>query len=379
MRAVANPLAKVADGAFSDIGFVSGGKKRNFCRLLAATLAASVLAPLAAFAQNKGDEGPRYTPTPPVSYPGGVQNLRDITYAELNGFRPLKLDLYLPPGSGAAKPVVVFIHGGAWRHRDPRDGGVMRDFPAVLASVAARGYVVAGVSYRFIGETHFPGAVQDVGMAIRWLRMHASQFNLDPTRFVAWGTSAGGQIASLIGTGCGAPAVEPPPPENIAANQRAALPSACVQAVVDWYGVTDLESFAADLGKANVPGANQLNEDYLGCELPKCAPGFARSASPLAYVDGKDPPFLIQHGTADVTVSAKQSQKLYDALRAAGVPAEIVFYENVSHGFAKVPGGGPDEAVNKRALEKLVEFLAQVTSARDPASASRPAPSAGTR
>jgi acetyl esterase/lipase len=315
---------------------------------------AALLLSSAPHAQDKDDAPSNYTPTPAVAYPGGVQNFRDVTYAELPGFRPLTLDLYLPSKSGSPKPAIVFIHGGAWRHRTARDGGNLRDFPAVLASIAARGYVVASVNYRFVGEARFPGPVQDVEMAIRWLRQHAGEYGLDPARFVAWGSSAGGEIATVIGAGCGVKELEPP---AAAKASPGPLPSVCVQGVIDWYGLIDLESNPADLGKADVPGIHAHEDAYLGCDVPKCPPGLARSASPLAYIDSKDPPFLIQHGMADVTVSPKQSQKLYDALRTAGVPAQIVFYPHVAHGFAKVPGGGPDDAVNEQALAKVLEFL----------------------
>jgi acetyl esterase/lipase len=299
---------------------------------------------------DRDDVTPGYAATPPVLYPGGVRSLRDVTFAEPLGFRPLTLDLYLPPEGGAKKPVVVFIHGGAWRSRTARDGGAFRDFPAALASVAARNYVVASVNYRFSGEARFPAAVQDVALAIRWLRMHSTRYGIDTNKFVAWGSSAGGQIAALLGTACGVAALEPPAP----AGATGPLPSICVQGVIDWYGLIDLESDGKDLGKADVP--DYVNT-YLGCELAQCPAGWARSASPFPYIDAKDPPFLIQHGAADITVSPNQSKRLYEALRAAGVPAELVIYPGVAHGFAKVPGGGPDDAVNKQALDKVFEYL----------------------
>jgi acetyl esterase/lipase len=318
-----------------------------------AALIAALMLPVALHAQDKDDATSSYTPTPPVSYPGGVQNLRDVTFAELSGFRPLTLDLYMPPKSGKPKPAIVFVHGGAWRHRTARDGGTFRDFPATLASVAARGYVVISVNYRFVAEARFPGPVQDVAMAIQWLRAHATEYNVDPARFVAWGSSAGGQIATLIGTACGVQALEPPAPKGSHGPQ----PSPCVQGVIDWYGVIDFEPRGPDPSKAEARVAAS-GAAYLGCEVSKCPPGWVKSASPLAYVDKNDPPFLIQHGSADVSVPPEQSQRLYDALRAAGVPAELVLYPNVSHGFAKVPGGGPDDAVNQQALDKVLEFLA---------------------
>ena len=296
------------------------------------------------------DATPAYAPTPPVLYAGGVRSLRDVIFAEPLGFRPLTLDLYLPPDSAAKKTVVVFIHGGAWRSRTARDGGVIRDFPAALASVAARNYVVASVNYRLSGEARFPAAVQDVALAIRWLRIHADRYGIDINKFVAWGSSAGGQIAALLGTGCGAPAFEPQAP----AAAQGQLPSICVQGVIDWYGAVDLESAGKDLSKADVP---DYVKTYLGCDLPECPAGWVRSASPFPYIDAKDPPFLIQHGAADTTVSPSQSKRLYEALRAAGVPAEFVIYPGVAHGFAKVPGGGPDDAINEQAMDKVFEYL----------------------
>jgi acetyl esterase/lipase len=314
-----------------------------------------------------GAAAPRddYAPTPPVLYPGGVRSFRDVIFAQPLGYRPLTLDLYLPADGPAKKPVVVFIHGGAWRSRTARDGGAFRDFPAVLASVAARGYVVASVNYRFSAEARFPAPVQDVALAIRWLRGHSDSYGIDTNKFVAWGSSAGGQIAALLGTACGVSAFEPPAvgddtasrsgKASAAGGARAAVePSICVQGVIDWYGLVDLESDGKDLGKPDVP--DYVNT-YLGCKLSDCAAGWARSASPFPYIDAKDPPFLIQHGAADTTVSPAQSKRLYEALHSAGVTAELVIYPGVAHGFAKVPGGSPDDAINKQAMDKVFEYL----------------------
>ena len=322
---------------------------RTLLTLIVAILASASCPSLAA---DHDDATSKYLPTPPVLYPAGVTSDRDVTYAELSGFRPLTLDLYLPKPGGPPKPLLVFIHGGAWLHLTARDGGTFRDFPAVLASVAARGYVVASVNYRNSGEAHFPGAVQDVAMAIQWLRGHAAQYGIDPARVVAWGSSAGGNIATLIGTGCDAPNLAPP----AASGSHGPQPSACVQGVIDWYGLIDLQRNPDDLGPPVNPKATRYVNAYLGCEMAKCPDGWVRSTDPITYIDPKDPPFLIQHGTADKTVSPKQAQRLYDALRAAGVKAELVTYPGVSHGFA-APAGGPDDAVNAQALAKVFEFL----------------------
>ena len=322
-------------------------------RLFVSTCAL-VVALSGAFAQARAQDRDgvvaTYAPTPPVIYPGGVESYRDVTYAEPRGYRPLAMDLYLPPKGGVAKPVIVFLHGGAWQHHTARDNGAYKDFPAVLAGFAARGYVVASVNYRNAKEARFPGAVLDSEAAIRWLRTHAADYNIDPNRFVLWGSSAGGEMATVIGAGCGAPAIEP-------ANLKPGAPSDCVQGVIDWYGVVDFDHFWQDLGHVD-PSLSEAINDYLGCDLTAvCPAGLARSAGPFPYINAKTPPFLIQHGTADVTVSPKQSQRLYDALRAAGVPVEIVYYPGVAHGLVKPNGGGPDEAVNAQALAKVNAWL----------------------
>ena len=96
--------------------------------------------------------------------------------------------------------------------------------------------------------------------------------------------------------------------------------------------------------------------------LPSVQPTWsARRARFHIYIDARDPPFLIQHGTADTSVSSKQAEKLHQALRAAGVDSKLILYPGVDHGFAKV-GGGPDDAVNRRALEDVFDFLARFGS-----------------
>lgn len=301
-------------------------------RVLAHTLLALMAVGGASAATAQADDSPsHFAPTPAVEYAHGVRSLRDVVFAEPSEFRPLTLDLYLPKGA-VAKPLVVFVHGGAWRHRTAREGGTFRDFPAVLASVAARGFVVASVNYRLVGEVRFPGAVQDVGLAIHWLRERATEYQIDPEHVVVWGSSAGGHIAALLGTACG--------------DTRWSGTQDCVQGVIDWYGVIDL----TEKGSAQ-------ESAYLGCEVRQCPPALLRSTNPINFIDAKDPPFLIQHGTADTSVSPRQSAKLHEALQAAGVPSELVLYPGVSHGFAKVPGGGPDDAINEQALQKVFEFL----------------------
>jgi acetyl esterase/lipase len=177
---------------------------------------------LPAFGPAAADDGPAISdhvisddnyPERKVAFPGGVTGLPDLTYETLSGYRPMKLDLYLPPANFAGpRPFVIYIHGGGWANGIPRTAAVFANWPDVLASFAARGYVTASVSYRFQNEAPFPAAIQDVKAAIHWLHGNAEKYNIDTTRGMTWGSSAGGQLAALAAVSCGVAALDPPAP-----------------------------------------------------------------------------------------------------------------------------------------------------------------------
>jgi acetyl esterase/lipase len=241
---------------------------------------------------------------------------------------------------------------------DQRGTGIFapayEDWPQVLAGLAARGYVVAGVSYRLSGEARFPAAILDVKASVRWLRANAAAFGADPKRIIVWGGSAGGQLAALLGTSCNVPELEGKPVHG-------AEVSSCVQGVVDFYGPTDLLQMDAQAlpGSASHEGASSAESLYLGCALRQCPPEQLRLSNPINFVDSSDPPFLVMHGDADTAVPPKQSQELYDALKAAGVPAQLQFVPGVNHVFI----GATDEQ-GKMILDRVFAFLDAVTGTK---------------
>jgi acetyl esterase/lipase len=291
-----------------------------------------------------------------VGFPGDVVGFPDLTYSALSGYRPLILDLYKPAKSAQPLPLVVYLHGGGWQSGHTRHSGAFEDWPGVLASIAARGYVVASVEYRLSGEAAFPAAVQDVKAAIRWLRTHATELGIDKARAVVWGGSAGGQLAALVGASCGVSALEP---ASAVANQRpepgradkpasqpqpaVAAESDCVQGVVAWYGIFD---FSAPRGDAEYR--------YLGCAPGKCAAATLAAAGAISYVDSKDPPVLLIHGVNDHTVPIAQSRSYLAALRAKGVKGELVEIAGVDHSFI----GETPEATHDASLRALNQTLA---------------------
>jgi acetyl esterase/lipase len=212
---------------------------------------------------------------------------------------PQQLDLYLPNTGVGPFPVIVSLHGGGFMVGDKADG----QLNPMLEGVR-RGYAVASVNYRMSGDASFPAAVQDVKAAIRYLRAHADQYNLDPRRFAAWGGSAGGNLAAILGTSDGATLFEDPSLGNM--DQ-----SSAVQCVVDWFGPIDFLAMdrqfqASGNGLANHNDADSPESRYLGKILPQAIDA-AWAANPARYISPKTPPFLIQHGDIDQNVPTQQS------------------------------------------------------------------------
>jgi len=135
-----------------------------------------------------------------VKFPRGVTGSADLVYSTIDGFRPLTLDLHVPrrPTAAPPAPLVVFVHGGAWKAGHSRQSGAFENWPGALASLAARGYVVSSVNYRLSGEAPFPAALSDVKNAIRWLRARAGEFGIDPETFSRALESAGAKAELLL-------------------------------------------------------------------------------------------------------------------------------------------------------------------------------------
>ena len=116
---------------------------------------------------------------------------RDIVYKKVDGVS-LRLDIYSPKSITHPLPVVLWLHGHRWSR-----GGKEQHPPFNLM---AQGYIVVSPDYRLSGEATFPAAIEDCKAAVRWLRANASTYHIDPDHIGAWGHSAGGHLAALLGT-----------------------------------------------------------------------------------------------------------------------------------------------------------------------------------
>lgn len=288
-------------------------------------------------------------PTVRVSFPGGVVGLPMLTYAVVPWYRPLHLDLYLPPGKPAPRPLVIYIHGGGWMAGHPRQSGAFANWPDVLALIASRGYVVASIEYRFSGEAAFPAAIQDVKAAIRWLRAHATEYGIDPGRVVVWGGSAGGHLAALAGVSCGVASLSPTT-EKKAQIAPAGPDGDCVQGVVSWYGVFDFR-------EARPGSHNATVRRFLGCADTGCTRAQLAAASPATYVKSGEPPMLLIVGSADTVVGAQQSRDFAALLRSKDDPVQLLIIPGVNHSFVG-PTAARTRAASLEALQRTFEFIA---------------------
>jgi acetyl esterase/lipase len=237
----------------------------------------------------------------------------------------------------------VFVHGGGWWAGNQRAASAFLDFPAVLANLAQRGYVVASIEYRLSGETPFPAQLLDLQQAVRFLRANAARFEIDSAKVVLWGMSAGAQLAALDAVTCGTAAVG-------ASDKMPGGESDCVQGFVGWFGPYDLGAHVRERKSDTSVRA------LLHCGTNACAPAALADASPIRFVDGKDPPVLLIHGTEDVQVSPEQSKAFSELLRTAGVPVELLLIPDVGHGFIGATPAATRDA-SRQALSATFDFF----------------------
>ncbi|BBH67513.1 hypothetical protein ACTI_41980 [Actinoplanes sp. OR16] len=263
---------------------------------------------------------PRRFPVPAPATEGDLTIWRDAVVGEVSGFRPLTADIHRP-ADDRQRPLVVWIHGGAWRKGSNKGDAVARIPERLLEA----GYAVARVTYRLSGEAKFPAQLHDVKAAVRWVRHHAAELGVDPARIGVWGESAGGHLATLL-------ALTGKDPE-LAGDVGVLDQSDSVAAAVVWYGPSNLLSMAAQ----NHPEGLQDHDDPDSPEsrlvggpvqdLPK----ESAAASPVTYVSDAAPPILLVHGDEDRIVPVGQSIELHQRLSDAGARVQLRIVNGADH------------------------------------------------
>lgn len=250
----------------------------------------------------------------------------DIEYAQV-GDQRLRLDLYLPDTADDRRPpLVVWIHGGAWR------AGSKDQMP--LGPLLNDGFAIASVGYRLTPVAPFPAQVHDIKAAIRFLRARATDYGYDADRLAIAGASAGGHLAALVGLSGAESGLE----GEVGDHQDQ---SSAVRAIVDFYGPTNFmtileQSTPHGLG-VRIPALQLLLGDQ-----PEDVPDRARRASPVSHVNGTSPPLLLIHGDQDPQVPINQSHELHGQYKHVGMSERVQF--EVIHGGAHGGKAFYDEA-----------------------------------
>ena len=269
----------------------------------------------------------------------------NIAYA--NKSEAQKLDIYLPETGEGPFPVIISIHGGAFKMGDKADGQLVPMLEGVK-----RGYAVVGVNYRLSDEAIFPAQINDLKAAIKFIKANAKEYKLNPNKIAVWGGSAGGNLSSLVGTSGGV--------KDLADDSLGnSVQSDNVQAVVDWYGpiyFSTMDSEFTSLGQTPAMGSTNNTKSpetaYIGKTIGTDeAEELVKKASPQTYISSTTPPFYIQHGTADRNIPITQSINFSEKLKA-GIGDDKVIFEKIEGA-----GHGGSHFESSENLEKIFTFL----------------------
>ncbi|MCX6853756.1 MAG: alpha/beta hydrolase [Verrucomicrobia bacterium] len=237
----------------------------------------------------------------------------DIEYARV-GDHSLKLDLYTP--KTANPPLLVYVHGGAWR------AGSKSDVP--ILKVLNHDFAIASVDYRLSTQAVFPAQIHDIKAAIRFLRAKSELYHLNTSRIGIIGSSAGGHLAALVGVTNGHKELEGVIGDCLSQSSN-------VKCILSLYGASNLQTIlsqSTEFGlKMRIPALQLL----LGGQ-PTEKPDLAKLASPLAHLDKQDPPLLLIHGDADPQMPPAQSQEFAKAYQALKLPMEYIVMPEGKHG-----------------------------------------------
>ncbi|MBP9758251.1 alpha/beta hydrolase fold domain-containing protein [Candidatus Dojkabacteria bacterium] len=251
----------------------------------------------------------------------GVRKISDIKYIN-DSEESKRLDLFLPEKMNLSQkyPLIIYIHGGAWLEGNKE---YFKDYELVKND-----FIVASVDYRLSTEDLFPAQIHDIKAAIRWLKGNAKKYNIDSENIGAYGESAGGHLASLLGTTS--------TDDKLNGNVGLYLDQSTeVKAVVSEYGLYDLSSIADDCENNQLCNAKYRSTDsivsrLLGCKYDECGEDL-NSASPINYLSSNKASFLLLHGKKDEIVPYQQVENFSNRLLSKSIFVETIVSEEGKH------------------------------------------------
>jgi acetyl esterase/lipase len=254
-----------------------------------------------------------------VEPPPGMKALRDLNYAGTSNWRQT-LDLFVhEKPTEKPQPLIVFIHGGGWEGGSKNNGGVLS------ALIKDSGYIGATINYRLTNEGGHPNQIHDCKAAIRWLRAHAKEHNIDKDKIAVFGISAGGHLCSLLGVSAGVRELD----GAVGAHTDE---SARVSCVVNFCGPADFLTFGGQGSVIDPEDASSAVGKLVGGKISE-RQGQAKNASPVQHISKDDAPFLHIHGTKDNIVPYAQAKEFDEKLDATGIPSTLLSGEGGPHVF----------------------------------------------
>ncbi len=213
--------------------------------------------------------------------PDDIKEYKDLVYKTIEG-KDLKLDIYHQKDVSKATPLIIFIHGGAWKKGDKHS------YWPYLIPYAEKGYITATIQYRFTDVAIYPAQLNDVISSIKWLENNADTYHIDKNKIVLVGGSAGGHLAMMTAF---------------------TDPSLNIKGIVNLYGPSDLTTpYAREAESVQ----KLIGKSYL------IAPELYKNASPINFITKDIPPTLTFQGTLDELVPYEQSDNLDKKIKSAG-------------------------------------------------------------
>lgn len=242
------------------------------------------------------------------------------------------MDIYVPSSANGTIPLVIYLHGGAWVTGDK--SAIQQQF--FFRYLIDNGYAIASVNYpdenTSISQI-FPDNIESAKCAVRYLKGSAANYSIDPDEIGVIGTSAGGQLAGLLGT----------TNDSLWTTAEYGSQTSTVNGVIEFYAINNISGV-----QSTIPQASTY---FAGNEV---------AASPIAHVSPQSVPFLIIQGSNDTTVSQSQATAMYNALQGNGIQSQLIMVENGGHGFAgeSEPNLAPDyQEMNESILQFLDRYV----------------------
>jgi acetyl esterase/lipase len=283
---------------------------------------------------------------------GGVEERLGVRYAGSgsDSSPDTTLDAFWPSSSaeGDAHPAVVWVHGGAWI------SGASKDVNPYLRILASHGYAGVSLNYTYGPEGVYPLAVRQLNDALRYIREHAEELHVDPTRIVLAGDSAGSQLASQL-----ALLITNPDYAHLMGIEPALQPDALAATVLN-CGVYDMDALA-DLDGIGAWGFQTALWSYTGTKAWSQT-FVGNTMSTIDHVTPRFPPTFITGGNGDA-LTWMESIPMARALKAQGVEVDQLFWSaNHEPALPHEYQFKLDRPEAQEALQRTLDFLAKHTS-----------------